>query len=157
MNAPSQEPRTPLPVPLARELDRVSDRFEKAWREGHRPRLEDFLGDAPEPLRSALLRELVRLDGYYRRRAGERPTAEEYQGRFPADAELVRAVFAREGQAVPSPPPAPPSRLPAEALAAGEPPTADHRPDTPLLAPPSPEAGPPPALPARAGRYELKE
>ena len=39
-------------------LDPVCDRFERAWREGARPGLEDYLGSAQEPERSWLLREL---------------------------------------------------------------------------------------------------
>jgi tetratricopeptide (TPR) repeat protein len=146
MNAPSRPPNAPLDVPLARQLDQVCDRFENAWRAGHRPRLEEFLGDATEPLRSELVRELVRLEMHYRGQAGDRPSAEEYEGRFPTDAELVRSVFAREGRAAPSPPPA-----------AGEPPTVDQRPDTPPPGRPSPEAGSLPAQPVRPDRYELEE
>jgi serine/threonine-protein kinase len=69
---------------LARRINAVCDRFERAWQAGPRPCLEDFLGDTPEPERLALLRELIALDIDYRRRAGENPTAEEYRERFPA-------------------------------------------------------------------------
>jgi WD40 repeat protein/serine/threonine protein kinase len=48
-------------------LERVCDRFEDAWRAGQRPRFEDYLGDMPEPGRSALLRELLLLELAYRR------------------------------------------------------------------------------------------
>jgi tetratricopeptide (TPR) repeat protein len=69
---------------LARRINEVCNRFELAWQAGPRPRLEDFLSDTPEPERSVLLRELIALDLDYRRRAGEKPTAEEYRERFPA-------------------------------------------------------------------------
>ena len=52
---------------LIRHLERVCDRFEDAWRAGQRPRFEDYLGDMPEPGRSALLRELLLLELAYRR------------------------------------------------------------------------------------------
>jgi hypothetical protein len=73
-----------LPLSLVLRINEVCNRFELAWQTGPRPRLEDFLGDTPEPERSALLRELIALDIDYRRRAGENPTAEEYHARFPA-------------------------------------------------------------------------
>jgi WD40 repeat protein len=69
-------------------------RFEDAWRGGQAPRLEDFLGAAEGPERIALLRELLHLDLSYRCKRGEGPTAQEYAARFPADAVLIRAVFA---------------------------------------------------------------
>jgi WD40 repeat protein/predicted Ser/Thr protein kinase len=72
----------PLPESLARLVDQVCSRFEAAWKSGERPRVEDFLGDEPEPARSALLRELIFLEAYYRRARGEDFQLEEYQARF---------------------------------------------------------------------------
>jgi serine/threonine protein kinase len=69
------------------ELEAVCGRFETAWREarkgGFAPRPDDYLASAPEAGRQALLRELIRIDLSYRREAGELPTAEDYQQRFP--------------------------------------------------------------------------
>jgi hypothetical protein len=73
----------PVPESLARQVDRVCNRFEDAWKAGTPPRLEDFLGDAPGPERAALLRELVPLDVYYRRARGEDCRPEDYRVRFP--------------------------------------------------------------------------
>jgi hypothetical protein len=36
-----------LPLEAARRVDRVCDRFERAWQAGQRPRAEDFLGPSP--------------------------------------------------------------------------------------------------------------
>jgi tRNA A-37 threonylcarbamoyl transferase component Bud32 len=72
----------PPPESLARLVDQVCGRFEAAWRGGERPRVEDFLGDEPEPARSALLRELIFLEAYYRLARGEDFQLEEYQARF---------------------------------------------------------------------------
>jgi WD40 repeat protein/serine/threonine protein kinase len=85
-----------LPLDLARRLDPVCDRFEDAWLAGGRPgpRLEDFLPDAAEPDRPALLRELLWLDLEYRGRDGERPPAEEYRRLLPEYAALIDDVFA---------------------------------------------------------------
>jgi hypothetical protein len=99
-----------LGLSLAQVVDPVCDQFEAAWKAWHafaappgsggplgsggprkhgtqdtcpRPRLEDFLGAATGPERAALLRELVLLEIYYRRRCGESPTADDYRARFP--------------------------------------------------------------------------
>ena len=35
----------------ARHVDQACDRFEAAWKAGERPRLEDYLGPAEDPLK----------------------------------------------------------------------------------------------------------
>jgi serine/threonine-protein kinase len=82
---------------LARRVDQVCNRFEAAWKAGGRPRAEDFLSDVPGPGRAALLRELIALEVYYRRRSGEGCAAEEYRARFPTldAAWLVEALAER--------------------------------------------------------------
>jgi serine/threonine-protein kinase len=64
-------------------LDEACDRFEAAWKAGPRPAVEDYLAGVAGPERPALLRELVKLDLYYRCRAGEAPRSEDYRSRFP--------------------------------------------------------------------------
>ena len=83
-----------LPVSDVRIVDRACDDFELAWRNGGRPRIEDYMNDASEPRRSALLRALLATELESRRARGERPGPEEYLRRFPADGELVTAAFA---------------------------------------------------------------
>jgi tetratricopeptide (TPR) repeat protein len=80
----------------ARAVDQACLQFEACWRAGNgrRPRLEEYLEGTAEPLRGTLLHELLALELAYRLREGERPTPEEYEGRFPADAARVRAAFA---------------------------------------------------------------
>ena len=56
-------------------LEEACCRFEQAWQSGQQPRLEDFLAGAEGAERLAVLRELLRLDVHYRRRAGEAPSA----------------------------------------------------------------------------------
>jgi serine/threonine protein kinase len=68
---------------LQRRVDEVCLRFERVWKEGQRPAIEDFLGDTPGPEREALCQELLALEVAYRRRAGESPIPDEYQARFP--------------------------------------------------------------------------
>lgn len=75
-----------LPPEAGRYIDEQCHRFEAAWKaagdSGPPPRLEEFLplsaGD-----RGPLLEELIALDLHYRRRRGEQPRPDEYQGRFP--------------------------------------------------------------------------
>jgi WD40 repeat protein/serine/threonine protein kinase len=74
-----------LPLPLFLRLEAACNRFEAAWQGAgpSTPRVEDYLGDEPDPVRPALVRELLRIDIAYRRRAGQCPVAHEYLGRFP--------------------------------------------------------------------------
>lgn len=76
----------------ARNIDQACDRFEKAWKAGKRPRLEEFLGAVGEPERAALLRQLLLLDWEYRRCAGDEPRASDYQTRLPDHATLIEEV-----------------------------------------------------------------
>jgi WD40 repeat protein/serine/threonine protein kinase len=73
---------------FAQQVDEICDRFEAAWKEapatGTPPQIEDYLGAASSPESAALLRELILLDVYYRRRCGEQPRAEAYRASFPA-------------------------------------------------------------------------
>jgi serine/threonine-protein kinase len=73
-----------LPLSVALRVDQVCNRYEAAWRDGLRPRVEDFLGDWPEPERSALVRQLVPLEVENRRRRGQACAPDEYRARFPA-------------------------------------------------------------------------
>jgi serine/threonine-protein kinase len=109
-------------VRLARRVDEVCDRFESAWKQGGRPRLEDYLDGLADPDRAALLRELLVLEVYYRGRLGERATPDEYAARFPeldpswlagalaesAAAALPRTIPATDGPGAPAEAQAPP-------------------------------------------------
>ena len=75
------------------QIDQVCDRFERAWRAGGRPRVEDYLGDWQGRARDRLLRELLGLDIAYRRQSGEVPQRQEYVQRFPEHAWLVQDAF----------------------------------------------------------------
>jgi serine/threonine protein kinase len=92
-----------------REIDQVCRRFEAAWQSGQRPRIEDYLGEMPEPVRAALLPQLVALEIDYRRLAGEHPQLEEYRTRFAA---LDLAQLATLLEPTPAPAPPPPASSP---------------------------------------------
>jgi hypothetical protein len=97
------------PSPLTR-IDAVCDRFEGAWQAGGKPRLEEFLAQAPVEDRAGLLRELLKQDIVYRRRAGDPPTPEEYRARLPEYADLIEDVFAALAGGPAQRPPGPPAR-----------------------------------------------
>jgi serine/threonine protein kinase len=63
---------------VALRVDEACVRFEAAWKAvgvgGAPPQIDQFLGDTPEPARSALLRELLALELAYRWRRAEQPT-----------------------------------------------------------------------------------
>src|SRR5271168_200463 len=77
-------------------INAAADRFERAWKEGQRPRIEDFLVEVDEPRQDRLLEELLRVELELRRNAGEEPSPTEYGPRFPQHAALIEAVFAPE-------------------------------------------------------------
>ena len=83
----------PLPVSVARRVDQVCDHFERLWLTSQRPRIEEGTAGAEEPVRSALLRELLHLELHYRRRAGEQPSPDDYYARFPTHRDLIDRVF----------------------------------------------------------------
>ncbi len=89
--------RVSLSATKAEELDRVCDRFEAAWRAGNRPVIDGYLEEVEEPLRSALLDELISLEIHWRRRRGEHPAAAEYHMRFPGHARALATALARTG------------------------------------------------------------
>src|SRR5215208_6480054 len=91
-----------LTVEQARLLEGACDAFEAAWRAGERPDLGAAVADLPPPLRAAAGRELVQLDAFYRRQAGEEPAAADYSGRLP-DLDpgwLAAALARRAGESV---------------------------------------------------------
>ncbi len=74
----------PQPPAAAADSGPMCEQFEGAWRKNvSPPPIRDFLGDTTGPARASLLRELVRLDNYYRRQAGTPRTLEQYLREFP--------------------------------------------------------------------------
>ncbi len=82
------ESDSPSPDPelrRARRVDVICDRFEQAWLEGRRPRIEEFLDEVEASMRRSLLRELIAIDVEFRDRLGETTSMAEYAQRFPDD------------------------------------------------------------------------
>jgi tetratricopeptide (TPR) repeat protein len=88
MNEPARSEDASLPLSAALRVDAIAYRFEQAWKAAaapdQRPRIADYLADAPEADRTTLLAELIVLDIAYRRRAAEVPQPDDYLGRFPS-------------------------------------------------------------------------
>lgn len=78
---PSTHPESDS-LSLALRIDQLCLRFEADWKEGRRPRVEDYLEDFPSEDRPSLLCELLELEIALRRQQGEDPTSEEYRARF---------------------------------------------------------------------------
>ncbi|APW60804.1 serine/threonine-protein kinase [Paludisphaera borealis] len=77
----------------ARQVHRVCERFEAAWRSGPRPRIEDYLEGDEGPCRTRLVEELIALEIELRRSQCEHPTIHEYLTRFPDFSEVVGGLF----------------------------------------------------------------
>src|SRR5262245_33537021 len=78
------EPPLPPTDPDLATVVALGERFAAAWRQGPRPRLEDFL-PADAAGRRAALTELVKIDLFQRLAAGDRAALDDYlaPGRFP--------------------------------------------------------------------------
>jgi serine/threonine-protein kinase len=78
---------TSLTLSQILHVDEICRRFEVAWKNvaagGPHPVLEAYLADTSGPTRGRLLRELVRLEVYYRALAGELLDPADWQARFP--------------------------------------------------------------------------
>jgi serine/threonine-protein kinase len=85
--------RRQLPLDVLDRIDQICDRFEAAWEAGDRPRIEDFLGEAAEAYRTALVRDLLAGELNARRRRGERPEPAEYRDRLPGEATAIASAF----------------------------------------------------------------
>ncbi len=74
-------------------INAAADRFERAWKDGQQPRIEDYLLEVDESRWPRLLEELLRVERELLQRAGAEPDLEDYRRRFPDSAALVEAVF----------------------------------------------------------------
>ena len=82
MSEAPQKANEPLPLSQALRVDKVRDRFENAWKAEQRPRIEDYLGDVPDPEQPELLRKLLGLEIGYRRQNSDTLYVEDYRRAF---------------------------------------------------------------------------
>jgi WD40 repeat protein len=87
MARPDGQPGDIDPLFLLEWVDGIADRFEAAWESGTAPAIADYLGDSSGEQRTALVRELARIDLERRRKAGQEATWDDYVRQFP---ELLR-------------------------------------------------------------------
>lgn len=86
----SKSPQS-LPAAVLDKIEAQSRRFEADAKAGKKPRLEAYLGSTAEPVRSALLQSLLRVE---LRLLGEKaPDQSAYELRFVQQVDIVRAVF----------------------------------------------------------------
>ena len=71
----------------------VCESFTQIWDAERRPDIPSYLEQVAEASQETLLRNLLEHDVRRRRETGETPMAEEYIGRFPRHAALIRQVF----------------------------------------------------------------
>jgi len=84
---------TEIPGRASGGTEQVARRFRRAWEDGARPRIEDYLAGVAEPLWPQALERLLRVECDLRREAGEESSVEEYLARFPEHGEVVEAVL----------------------------------------------------------------
>jgi serine/threonine protein kinase/formylglycine-generating enzyme required for sulfatase activity len=130
-----------LPLSLARQVDEVCDRFERAWinaaSAGEPPRLEDYLGSFAEPARGTLLKALWALEIDYRKESISPERLREVQAEFAEHREMLASVFQDMLESHRSPQTGPLPAVPSRDLESGPPGEA--------------------AVPARLGRYRILE
>ena len=85
------------------EINRICDRVEAECGAGGRPSIESLIADTAEPMRSALLQELLAVELECRRLAGENPLITDYRTRFPDHTAIVDAAFAVRDDSIPGP------------------------------------------------------
>ncbi len=96
MSDPSQ-PSATLPIHVQQLIAGACDRFDREWRSGNRPRIEDYLtADLAIGEKLELLRALLDVEILHRSRAREVFNLEEYLSHFEQQADLVREVFSAQ-------------------------------------------------------------
>ncbi|HTU24629.1 MAG TPA: hypothetical protein VMF30_04490 [Pirellulales bacterium] len=83
----------PIQLDLRKQIDAICDRFELAWDEKNRPRIEEYLGLVPPVNRRLLLAELLASELSLRGRQAEVCDRTEYAERFPQDGDVVDDAF----------------------------------------------------------------
>ncbi|GAC1333384.1 MAG: hypothetical protein NVSMB14_00170 [Isosphaeraceae bacterium] len=83
-------------------IDSLCDRFEKQFRAGSQPKIEEFLGLVSIDVRPALFKELLGLELEMSDRMVDQVLMDEYRRRFPDHDEAVYEVFQKETEAEPN-------------------------------------------------------
>jgi serine/threonine protein kinase/formylglycine-generating enzyme required for sulfatase activity len=89
-----------IDVDLLRRIDAVCSEFDRQWRAGLAPQIEDFLGQLPAVGRDRGLRDLIEQEVELRQKAGESADIQDYRARFPDHETIVKDAFARSDSTV---------------------------------------------------------
>ena len=89
----STESPEPAPISRMRRIDQLCDHFEKAWRNGLTPRIEDYVGGVLEQDRIDLLRALVAIEIELAVRSGRGAERAAYRQRFAESWKSLRDLF----------------------------------------------------------------
>jgi len=81
-------------------IKEACDRFQRAWTEGDKPCVEEYLAAESEPERLALMHELLVVERRHRERTDNPLTPEDAHRRFPDHSELVDSVFTSAGGSI---------------------------------------------------------
>src|SRR5687768_6759356 len=87
-----------LSLEQARCLDEACDRFEAAWKEGQRPRIEAYLADAATGIQAELLKALLAVELELVSRQSALPPLRRCQERFPEHAQIVARIYGDAAQ-----------------------------------------------------------
>ena len=82
-----------LPLAALEQIHGECQRLEAAWGSSAPTSIEELLADHRDPVRSALLRELLKVEFEMRQGSSETVERDEYRRRFPKDVDLVDSVF----------------------------------------------------------------
>ncbi len=93
MNVPNFPPDPTLSLTGEKLVDQLCDTFEREWKRGERPRIEDRISGIHGSAQEHLLRELVAVEVEMRRALGENPEPSEYESRFPGHAATIERAF----------------------------------------------------------------
>nr|MCU0707693.1 protein kinase [Pirellula sp.] len=75
------------------QIDSICREYRALWKQGKRPRLEQWIDQVPEDAQPQLFLNLLQTEVAYRQRAKETPTSDDYLKRFPQFSRQVRQAF----------------------------------------------------------------
>ncbi len=95
MNGIPHESKAGAPLSDAEHAELACAEFERGWRAGSGPRIEDWLDRVSPEERSLLFSELLEIELHARQQRGDLPEEEDYVKRFPEHQEVVAALFTK--------------------------------------------------------------
>ena len=78
---------------IVAQIKALCERFSSEWRAGKKPRIETYLQSADQGSRARLLGSLLQIELRLLEQAGQTPSLETYQQRFPKHGKIVAAAY----------------------------------------------------------------